>query len=221
IGAYPVNEFVEKYCSDNIDFEPGTNFQYSNCGYYILGAIIESVTKKTFEESLSQMILEPAGMINSGYDHPENILSNRASGYGVDNGKLFNARCQNMSIPFSAGALYSTVEDFLLWDKVLNSNNLLSKKYTDIMLTPYVAGENYGYGWYINKDTITDPNKTFTVCSHYGSITQFNNLVIRRLEERILIVILSNVYGTPIGTMSRGINKILHSGKADGLIPEK
>jgi hypothetical protein len=92
---------------------------------------------------------------------------------GIDNGVLFNARYQNMSIPFSAGALYSTVDDFLLWDKVLSSGSLLSKRLTGTMLSPHVAGENYGYGWNVEKDMLTDTARPVTVCSHGGGITQY------------------------------------------------
>jgi len=211
LGPYPVREFVEKYCSDDPGFEPGSGFLYSNCGYYLLGAVIESVTGKSYEACLEETILKPAGMMNTGYDHPERILPKRASGYGTDNGVLFNARYQNMSIPFAAGALYSTVDDFVLWDKVLSSGSLLSKSLTETMLSPHVAGENYGYGWYVEKDTTTDPSRPVTACSHGGGITQFNNLVVRRIEERILIVIFSHVYGTRLGAMSKGINNILHN----------
>jgi hypothetical protein len=48
------------------------------------------------------------------------------------------------------------------------------------------------------------------VCSHGGAITQFNNLIVRKIEARILIVIFSNVYGTRLGDMGRGINSLLH-----------
>ena len=211
LGPYPVREFVEKYCSDDLGFEPGSRFLYSNCGYYILGAVIESVTGRTYEACLDEMILKPAGMMNTGYDHPERILPKRASGYGIDNGVLFNARYQNMSIPFAAGAMYSTVDDFLLWDKALSSGSLLSKRLIETMLSPHVDGEKYGYGWYVEKDTTTDPSRPVTVCSHGGGITQFNNLVVRRIEERILIVLFSNVYGTRLGAMSQGINNIMHN----------
>jgi len=221
IGSYPVKEFVQKYCSDDLAFEPGTDFLYSNCGYYILGAIIEAVTGLTYEEALNRMILEPAGMRNTGYDHPEMILLKRAAGYGLDNGTLFNARYQNMSIPFSAGALYSTVDDFLLWENVLSSGTLLSQKSTATMLAPHVRNEHYGYGWYIEKDTATDPAKPVTVCSHGGAITQFDSLVVRRLEEKTLIVIFSNVYGTRLGAMSKGINNILHDKPAGVTFPDK
>jgi len=211
LGPYPVKEFVERYCSDDLGFTPGSGFLYSNCGYFLLGAIIESVTGKPYEACLDEMVLKPAGMINTGYDHPEKILPKRAAGYGIDNGVLFNARYQNMSIPFAAGAMYSTVDDFLLWDRVLSSGSLLSKRSTETMLSPHVPGENYGYGWYVEKDATTDPSRPVTVCSHGGGITQFNNLIVRRIEERILIVIFSNVYGTRLGAMSKGINNILHN----------
>ncbi len=210
LGPIPVKEFVAKYCSDDLGFEPGSGFLYSNCGYFLLGAVIEAVTGESYEACLDRMILKPAGMSNTGYDHPERILPKRASGYGVDGGVLFNARYQNMSIPFAAGALYSTVDDFLLWDRVLDSGRLLSKRLTDVMLSPHVGGESYGYGWYVTKDETTDPTRPVTVCSHGGGITQFNGLVVRRIEEKVLIVILGNVYGARLGAMSRGIVNILH-----------
>jgi CubicO group peptidase (beta-lactamase class C family) len=215
LGPYPVKEFVEKYCSDDLAFEPGTGFSYSNCGYYVLGAIIEAVTGLTYEQALERMILEPAGMRNTGYDHPDEILPKRAAGYGVENGVYFNARYQNMSIPFSAGALYSTVDDLLLWDGALYSGKLLSQALTDTMLTAHVAAEGYGYGWYVSKDPSTDPSRPVTVCSHGGGITQFSGLIVRRLEERILIAILSNVYGTRLGAMSEGITRIMHGRPAE------
>ena len=61
----------------------------------------------------------------------------------------------------------------------------------------------------------TDPKRSFTVCFHSGSIAQFNNLIVRRIEEKIFIVIFSNVYSARLGIMSRGINNILHNRPTD------
>jgi hypothetical protein len=45
-NPYSVDEFVKKYASNDLEFEPGSKFSYNNSGYFLLGAIIEKVTGK-------------------------------------------------------------------------------------------------------------------------------------------------------------------------------
>src|SRR6266545_953799 len=78
---YAVEDFVKKYASGDLEFEPGTKFNYSNSGYFLLGAIIEKVTGKPYEQVLQENILDPVGMKNTGYDHYGTILEKRATGY--------------------------------------------------------------------------------------------------------------------------------------------
>jgi len=59
--TYSRKEFVNKYCSGDLEFEPGSKYQYNNSGYYLLGLIIEEVTGKSFETILQENILNPPG----------------------------------------------------------------------------------------------------------------------------------------------------------------
>ena len=93
-----------------LEFEPGTAWNYSNSGYIVLGSIIEKVTSKPYAEVVQEYIFEPLGMVDSGYD---NGASNLAVGYKNAAGEL--ADSIDMSIPFAAGALYSTANDMLRW----------------------------------------------------------------------------------------------------------
>ena len=52
--SYSVKDFVEKYCSGDLQFDPGTKFEYSNSGYFLLGAILEEVTGRTYEQLLTE-----------------------------------------------------------------------------------------------------------------------------------------------------------------------
>lgn len=61
---YAPREFVEKYCSEQLEAEPGVRYRYSNSGYYILGAIIESLRSKPYKEVLKERILDVVGMSN-------------------------------------------------------------------------------------------------------------------------------------------------------------
>src|SRR6266513_5336418 len=110
-NPFAVNDFIKKYASGDLEFEPGTRFVYSYSGYFLLGAIIEKVTGKPYEQVLKENIFDPLGMKNSGYDHWETILSKRAIGYTQNPRGYETAPYLDMSIPYAAGSLYSTVED--------------------------------------------------------------------------------------------------------------
>ena len=143
---YTVQEFAQQHCSGDLQFEPGTKFAYSNSGYFLLGAILEEVSGKSYEDLLDQRIFRPLGMKKSGYAHSEAILEHRAAGYERTSvGLLKNARFYDMSIPFAAGALYSTVRDLYLWDQALYTERLLPSRFRDLLFQPNL--DNYGYGW--------------------------------------------------------------------------
>jgi CubicO group peptidase (beta-lactamase class C family) len=101
--SYTVRDFVAGYCSGDQRFEPGTKFEYSNSGYFLLGAILEQVSGKTYEQLLQEQIFSPLGMKNSGYAHSETVLPHRAAGYERSQAGLGNARFYDMPIPFAAG----------------------------------------------------------------------------------------------------------------------
>lgn len=64
-GHYERNQFVRDFLSDDFLFEPGTEYKYSNTGYYLLALVVEAVTGKTYEENLRERIFGPLGMKNS------------------------------------------------------------------------------------------------------------------------------------------------------------
>jgi len=208
LDPYPVEDFIKDYCSDDLLFEPGTEYQYNNSGYFILGGIIEAITGKTYEEVIKEFVLEKAGMMNSGYDHPRLNIPDRATGYTVNSGKYEKGRDMNMSIPYAAGALFSTVEDFFLWDQAINNGKLLDSGTMDIMFEPQF--KSCAYGWFCVNDTIPGTSEIETIISHSGAINGFNAIIERRVEEKILIVIFCNSPGANLGSMCTGINNILH-----------
>ncbi len=112
-NSYSVDDFVKKYASNDLEFEPGSKFAYNNSGYFLLGAIIEKVTGKTYEQVLKERILDPLGMKNTGYDLSGPVIAKRAAGYVKTPVGYRNAPYLDMSIPYAAGSLYSTVEDLL------------------------------------------------------------------------------------------------------------
>jgi CubicO group peptidase (beta-lactamase class C family) len=205
---YPVEEFIKKYCSGDLEFEPGTKFKYNNSGYFLLGAIVEQVTGKTYENALQENILDPLNLKNTGYDHHDPILPKRAAGYEKNFDGFVNAAYLDMSIPYAAGALYSTVEDLYLWDQALYTEKLLSNKYKEIMFTPFLS--NYAYGWGVRKTALEGSRDSLTTISHGGGINGFNTLIVRLIDDKNLIVLLNNTGGTNLDQMSQGITNILY-----------
>ncbi len=188
----PTRELVEKYFSNELDFQPGTNFRYSGLlGYILLGAIIESVTGKPDEKVLQEKILDPAGMGNTTYLDYRKLIKNRAADYTKTN-QGFEHRIQAYPIHADgASCLVSTVGDLLLWDQALYSNSLLSKLYQDELFAPQVTqgpSYYYGYGWYIADLDIGGENKR--IFYHTGGGT---SIIFRSLTDSQTVIILNNL----------------------------
>ncbi len=187
---YGVEEFANKYCSGDLQFEPGTKFEYSNSGYFLLGAILEQISGKSYEQLLQERIFTPLGMKDSGYAHSETVLAHRASGYERSATGFKNARCYDMSIPFAAGGLYSTVEDFYLWDQALYGERLLPAQLRDLLFKPNL--DSYGYGWGILVPKPGSPYAGESIEMHGGAIFGFQSVIQRIPQHKELIVLLDN-----------------------------
>src|SRR5689334_9045201 len=205
-NPYKVDEFVKKYASGDLEFEPGSKFLYNNSGYFLLGAIIEHVTGKPYEQVLKENIFDPVGMKNTGYDHYGTILAKRAAGYVKTPDSYINAPYLDMSIPYAAGSLYSTVEDLYLWDQALYTDKLLSAQSKALMYTPFLEG--YAYGWSIQKASF---NADVPVITHGGGINGFTTTIVRFPKEKNLIVMLDNTNTEYLDRLSDAIAKIIYN----------
>ena len=205
---YAVEDFVKKFCSGDLQFEPGTKFHYDNSGFFLLGAILEHVTGKTYEALLKENILVPLGMKDTGYDHYADILPKRASGYHQDLAVVVNAPYLDMALPYAAGSLYSTVEDLYKWDQALYTDKLVPNDFKQKLFTPNL--DNYGYGWDIRVIPADEPGAGQTMISHEGGINGFNTLEQRLVGDHDLIVIFNNTPGADLGEMAKGIRAILY-----------
>src|SRR5207237_2328485 len=99
----------------------------SNSGYFLLGVILEKVTGQPYETLLRERIFVPLVMNDSGYDSTQPLLSKRAAGYDKRfDGSYVNTTYIDMTQPYAAGSLYSTVEDLFRWDQALYGDKVLT-----------------------------------------------------------------------------------------------
>ena len=191
-GATP-RQMIALVADKPLDFKPGTNWSYTNTGYILLGMIIERVSGQPYANFLQSNVFDPLGMEHSGYDRAKDIIKQRASGYGFVDGHVANADFIDMSIPFSAGGIYSTVEDMYRWNEALaQDGKLLSAESLKQMFTEYLEatheGQHYGYGVVISRLKFGK-----LVYYHGGGVEGFSSSIQRYPQERVCIVIISNL----------------------------
>ena len=208
-NPYKVDDFVKKYASGDLEFEPGSKYSYNNSGYFLLGAIIEHVTGKPYEQVLKENIFDPLGMKNTGYDHHDTIIPKRATGYSKTPDGYTNAGYIDMSIPYAAGSMYSTVEDLYLWDQALYTDKLVSAQSKALMYKPFL--QDYAYGWVVQNASFKQDGKDVPVIRHGGGINGFTTTIVRFPQEKNLIVMLDNTGTGYLDRLSDSIAKILYN----------
>jgi CubicO group peptidase (beta-lactamase class C family) len=208
-NPYKVAEFVKTYTSGNLEFEPGTKFSYNNSGYFLLGAIVERVTGKTYQQALKEMIFDPLGMKHTGYDHHDTLLPKRASGYAKTATGYTNAAYLDMSIPYAAGSMYSTVEDLYLWDQALYTDKLITAQSKELMYKPFLR--EYAYGWAVTNASFKLNDQPVPIITHGGGINGFTTTIVRFPKEKHLIVILDNTGNPNLNRLSDRIARIIYN----------
>ncbi len=214
-NPYPIEDVVTRFCSGDLEFEPGSMFRYNNSGYYILGYIIEKVTGMPFGKGLEENILKPVKMFNTGLEDESRILNKRAAGYVKRVDHFVREPYFFMQNAYSAGAMYSTVEDLYLWDQALYGTSLLSKTYKDLYFYPHIpsgGGNYYAYGWGTGKVPVGKSGDSVMAVSHGGGINGFNTIIFRIPDSRHLVVLLNNTGPAKLYEMSVAVTSIL-SGK--------
>jgi CubicO group peptidase (beta-lactamase class C family) len=218
---YEPMEFLKMFADSTLEFTPGERFAYSNSGYFLLGAIIEKITGKSYEKVLQEKIFDPLKLNDTGYDHHNTIIKNRASGYEGRGSNYINAPYLDMSIPYAAGSMYSTVEDLFAWDQALYTEKLLPKKYMDLLFGKYIAafGGYYGYGWDISKIPVGNSTDSLETIGHGGGINGFNTLITRFPSDRSSVILLNNTGVAPLEEITRSVAGILYGKTYD--LPKK
>jgi CubicO group peptidase (beta-lactamase class C family) len=207
------DELLRHFADSALRFTPGKYFEYSNSGYAVLGAIIEKLSGKSYEEVLQERIFIPLGMQHSGFDSHRKLIHNRASGYYKRGSSYDNANFIDPSLAYAAGGLYSSVEDLYRWDQALYSEKLLPKKYLDLLFTPYFPawGGHYGYGWSLGMQPLGDSDEERYTIHHDGVINGFSSLIYRIPSEKVCIILLNNQGPAPLYEMARAITGILYN----------
>jgi hypothetical protein len=182
---------IDLFKNEPMQFSPGERWRYNNSGYILLGAIIEKASGKKYADFVQERIFTPLGMTHTRYDVTEQVIAQRASGYGRTGDRIVNAQYLSMTQPYAAGALVSTVDDLAKWDAALTAGRIINADSLARSFTAFTLasgnGSNYGYGWQISKYEGRD------VQEHGGGIPGFRAYVLRIPAEGVYVAVLSNL----------------------------
>jgi CubicO group peptidase (beta-lactamase class C family) len=172
---------IENYTSN---FVPDTKHEYSNSNYFVLGLIIEKVTKKTYADNLKKRIADVLGLKNTYYTSEKTDVTKRESYSYTFNGEYWDKVEEwNNDIAFSSGGIISTPEDLTLFNRELFKGKLVSLPSVELMKT---LKDTYGMA------LIRFPFGERKFFGHNGKIEGFESTMGYYQQDDMTISLLSN-----------------------------
>ena len=203
----PVREIMQRWAGKDLDFEPGSQWQYSNTNYVIAAAIVERVSGLRFMEFLAQRIFQPLKMTSVGDFDAGPLGANDAEAL------LRNALGPFRPAPkeaagwlFGAGQLAMTAHDLALWNIAVMNKALLKpasyKSQQTVMLLEAGSATNYGLG--VNVGTAAGRRRI----SHGGAVSGYTTTSQIFPDDRAAIVVFTNIYPGAAGAPGKIADRI-------------
>lgn len=184
---------------------PGAKLAYNNAGFNLAADIVERAAGVPYADYLKATFFLPLGMKDTGLGDTPDDGKPIAVGYANLREGLIPQNRPNVSVVEGAGALYSTLDDLLRWERALHGGKLLSSAaYAEMTadhappLTPEDTRNperEWGYGLFIMPlGTEVEPAFTDRQIFHTGSWSGFRNLETYQPESDVTVIVLSNSY---------------------------
>lgn len=186
---------------------PGTKYVYANVGYTLLSMIASRAGGRPFDDLVRDDVLRPLGLTHTRPERDGVRVPGRARGYRQTATGLELDEQKTVDI-VGAGDLVSTAEDIARFDAAFDDDRFLPAQLREEMFTPRVEGPRgarVGYGWFLR--TTADGRR---LQSHSGSGAGFRAFHYRLPDERLSIVILSNVYESELPWIEPLIDRVAH-----------
>ncbi|PKD28261.1 serine hydrolase domain-containing protein [Ruminococcus bromii] len=178
--------------NQKLNFEPDEKYMYSNSAYFLLGDIIEQVSKTSYEKYVKEKILKPSGMMSTGFESTDKLAVGYQDIYD-------NVWTLYPGVGYSATSLISNVPDLLKWVDALCTNKLVSEETFKEMTTPYK--DNYGYGFVVSEES--------NAVSHTGKIDKYNAALVFTKDGNQIYIALSNYSNSSPIALFNNIQKTL------------
>jgi CubicO group peptidase (beta-lactamase class C family) len=203
-------EYLDLLTGHELAFPTGAKAEYSNSNYIVLACLIERLSEKTFGQFLREEIFDPLGMVNSHvHDNHHVHIPHRARGYDQqETGKIEESDIPIMLVGHSH--VFSTIEDMARWTAAVQEPRLVRSDLLAQAMTPgrLDNGEahEYGFGWY---DDSTNGRRSM---GHSGSWYGFRSYIRNYLDDRLIVLVLSNNGSFPNGRLVDRIGEAVLNG---------
>jgi len=188
--AYSTEQLIAVFKDVPPPSKPGEKWDYNNSGYVLLGAILEKVTGKSWDQAVGDLVTAPLKLTTIRTGIGADGTPGMAVGYTDKDGKVAIAEKIHMSMPHAAGALVGTVGDLADWGNALHNGKLLAPAtYTAMTGTTTTADGNtqpYGYG--IQSGDVRGRKEI----GHGGNIDGFSTDSIYLPKEKIFVAVFAN-----------------------------
>ncbi|MEL6329748.1 MAG: serine hydrolase [Planctomycetota bacterium] len=196
--AYALGDLVAGI-NENVEFvgEPGAASTYSNAGYVLLAAIVETLRGRLFEDVLRVRLFGPAGMVSAGLEvEPSRSVERLSRGYRLRFGTHVSADRVNMSTMRGNGGVYATVRDLYLFERAMRDDTLLSSASREAVFTPELG--RYGFAWQIRENQSGFPEGVHRLAWHRGANRGgFRTQLTMQLDGDRVVVLLANLDDSP------------------------
>jgi CubicO group peptidase (beta-lactamase class C family) len=192
---YSEDEYLAVIRTIPLEFEPGTQWSYSNTGYMLLGILVSRLAGRHWGDYLAERLFKPLGMTTTRVISERDIVPHRAAGYVLDDeGQVKN---QDWASPTANstgdGALYFTVKDLAAWNAALDERKFLEPQHFEAWWTPVSLANGttypYGFGWSVQEQ------RGYPFIEHGGAWQGFRAAIARYPEQRLSVSVLANLEG--------------------------
>lgn len=196
-----MRELTEDSAFYGLSFSPGERLRYNNAGFNLAADIVERASGMAFSDFLQTAFFDPLGMHDTGLGDGPGLVA----GHATFPEGLTPQRLANVSIIPGAGALYSTLDDMLLWQRALHGGRLLSAESYAAMVADHAPADQgsergrvrriWGYGLMANRlGRRVTPGFDDIQVYHTGSWSGFRNLATWQPGAQVSVIVLSNNY---------------------------
>lgn len=190
-------QLIDTFKNEKPDFAPGEGWKYNNSGYVLVGAVIEAASGMPWHAWLKKSFFDPLGMQHTGYgDEAVAVIPGHVMGYTLKDDRWAVAMYLSMTQPHAAGALVSTVDDLLRWNRALHQGKVLKADSYRQMITPVGKAVDAHYGFGISHEAFRGTD----MLQHGGGIFGFSTFLLYLPAEDLTVAVLHNAdSGRPSG----------------------
>ncbi len=212
-------QLIDTFKNEKPDFAPGAGWHYNNSGYVLVGAVIEAASGMPWHAYLKKSFFDPLGMKHTGYgDETLAMIPGHVMGYTLVDDKWAVAKYLSMTQPHAAGALVSTVDDLLRWNRALHEGRVLKADSYRQMITPVGKATEEKYGFGITHEQLRGQG----MLQHGGGIFGFSTFLLYLPEEDLTVAALYNAdSGGPPGLGTDTLARMLAAHAIGKPYPEK